>query len=117
MSTPSFTVEETEGERRRAEVFLWSARVIFKISRGQGQSGQVPAISTMKQLSFATYLPISLVLLSASLHTTCLAETHNSSSVPFPVSDSAFIAQCSACCSSLHVGPKSVSLRLPSIGY
>ncbi|XP_023354319.2 transmembrane protein 213 [Sarcophilus harrisii] len=80
---------------RRAEVFLWSARVIFKISRGQGQSGQVPAISTMKQLSFATYLPISLVLLSASLHTTCLAETHNSSSVPFPVSDSAFIAQCS----------------------
>ncbi|XP_036616121.1 transmembrane protein 213 [Trichosurus vulpecula] len=49
----------------------------------------------MKQLSSVIYVPISLVLLSASFYTTCLAETYNSSSVPSPVSDPAFIEQCS----------------------
>ncbi|XP_074049693.1 transmembrane protein 213 [Macrotis lagotis] len=49
----------------------------------------------MKQLPSAIYGPISLVLLSASFLTTCLAETHNSSSITSSLSDSAFIAQCS----------------------
>ncbi|XP_068943417.1 transmembrane protein 213 [Petaurus breviceps papuanus] len=48
----------------------------------------------MKQLPTVIYIPISLVLLSASFYTTCLAETYNSS-VPSSVSDSAFLAQCS----------------------
>ncbi|XP_072462675.1 transmembrane protein 213 [Notamacropus eugenii] len=48
----------------------------------------------MKQLSSVIYVPISLVLLSASFYTTCLAETHNSSMVPSLVSDSGFTAQC-----------------------
>ncbi|XP_007504457.1 transmembrane protein 213 [Monodelphis domestica] len=47
--------------------------------------------------SVMIYVPISLVLLSAFWHTTCLAETHNSSSVfHAPVSDSANKAQCSS---------------------
>ncbi|XP_043824752.1 transmembrane protein 213 [Dromiciops gliroides] len=47
----------------------------------------------MKQLSSVIYVPISLFLLSASFHTTCLAETHNSSTAPS--SYSALTEQCS----------------------